>query len=210
MVEPINNKQLVPLGIYQARFKALDPSEVSTRTGVPFDRDIGTFTLNVLGFTLTATWPDFTLTPEDKEHTPPILFSLESQILLIRHLIEGAHAPLSGKYLSYRELPWGDVYDGNFQGRCIKRLAFGYGSKLDAFAKAAEKLGGVRFDRGDVSYDLPFFKDLSVRMTLWSGDDEFPPTSQILFSDNTPLAFTAEDVAVLGDVVIGALKQLAK
>jgi len=32
----------------------------------------------------------------------------------------------------------------------------------------------------------------------------------MLFSDNTPLAFSAEDVAVIGDTVIGALKETAK
>ena len=53
-------------------------------------------------------------------------------------------------------------------------------------------------------------KGLFVRLILWAGDDEFPPSAQILFSDNFPAAFTqGEDMAVVGDVTIDMLKALA-
>mgnify|MGYP000594588565 CR=1 FL=1 len=35
-------------------------------------------------------------------------------------------------------------------------------------------------------------------MILWEGDEEFPPSSQILFSDNFPVSFQAEDMAGYG------------
>jgi hypothetical protein len=47
-------------------------------------------------------------------------------------------------------------------------------------------------------------------MILWEGDDEFPPSAQILFSDNFPVSFQAEDMAVMGDVIIGAMKSYLK
>ena len=47
-------------------------------------------------------------------------------------------------------------------------------------------------------------------MILWEGDEEFPPSSQILFSDNFPISFQAEDMAVMGDVIIGSLKSFCK
>lgn len=43
---------------------------------------------------------------------------------------------------------------------------------------------------------------------LWAGDEEFPPSAQILFSDNFPLSFEAEDLAVVGDISIGTLKKI--
>lgn len=205
----INNKELVPLGIYQARYRTLDVGEISRRTGVPFDPARGAFVLSVLGFTIYAAWPEFSLVPEEKECCAAILYGGEATILMIRYLSEGTRTAPGDNWLSYRELPWGEVYDKNFQGRCIKRLAFGFGSKPGVFAGACEKLGGTQRDKGDISYDLPFLPDITVRLILWAGDDEFPPQSQWLFSDNTPFAFSAEDVAVIGDVVIGALKEMA-
>ncbi len=200
----------VPLAIYQERYKVLDPEEVSRRTGVPFDVGRGMFTLTVLGFMINASWPEYALTPVDRERCPHELYNKEGLILLIRYLIEGTSAESTGSWLPYRELPWGEVYDRNFQGRCIKRLAFGFGSKPDAFAKACQYLNGIPYDKGDVSYDLPFLPGVTVRLILWAGDDEFPPQSQWLFSDNMPLAFTAEDVACMGDVICGSLKEAGK
>ena len=63
---------------------------------------------------------------------------------------------------------------------------------------------------GDIAYQLEIFPDYLVQMILWEGDDEFPPSSQILFSDNFPISFQAEDMAVMGDVIIGSLKSFAK
>ena len=37
---------------------------------------------------------------------------------------------------------------------------------------------------------------------------EFPPNAQILFSDNFRYAFTAEDLAVVGDIVLGRMKKI--
>ena len=209
MTEKINNKEGIPLKIYQERFKTLDPEEMSRRSGIPFDSSRGVFTLTVLGFTINAFWPEFKLEAADGADCPAILLSGEATILLIRYLSEGISEKAHGDWLSYRELPWGDVYNQNFQGRCIKRLAFSFGAKLDAFERGCERLSGVRADKGDVSYDLPFLPGLTIRLILWAGDDEFPPSSQFLFSDNFPLAFTAEDVAAVGDLVIGSLKALS-
>ena len=90
----------------------------------------------------------------------------------------------------------------------MMRLAYGYGSKLSVFEKKMEKLGARKLELGDISYEFEFLNDHFVRFILWEGDEEFPPSSQILFSDNFPLSFEAEDLAVVGDVSIGALKKL--
>lgn len=200
----------VPLAIYQDRFSAADPMEISRRTDIPFDTECGRFILTVLGFQVYAAWPGYTLSPADAAACPRDLYGTKAQILLLRHLLEGAHAAAAGTWLPYRSLPWGDVYERQFTGRCITRLAFSFGTKLELFAKVCEALGGKKFDKGDVSYDLEFVPGVTVRLILWAGDDEFPPNSQWLFSDNTPLAFTAEDVAGMGDIICGVLKDVAK
>ena len=47
---------------------------------------------------------------------------------------------------------------------------------------------------------------LSIRFAVWNADDEFPPSSQILFSDNFQYAFSAEDLAYAGDIFIMVVK----
>ena len=55
---------------------------------------------------------------------------------------------------------------------------------------------------------IEFFNGQFVRFILWAGDDEFPPSSQILFSDNFPLSFETYDLAVVGDISITTLKKM--
>ena len=49
---------------------------------------------------------------------------------------------------------------------------------------------------------------LTIQLLLWAGDDEFPPNAQIMFSDNFRYAFTAEDLANAGDIVLNRMKRI--
>ena len=69
-------------------------------------------------------------------------------------------------------------------------------------------LGAVNCGHGDAGYELNLSTGIGVQFLLWAGDEEFPPSSQILFSDNFPLSFEAEDLAVVGDIAIGTLKKM--
>ena len=204
-----NQMQSVPLEYYHEKYRRIDPEEASKRTGLAFDSGHSRFALNALGRSVYADWPELRLTPADESLCPKSLYGFSMQIIAARFLIEGAGFPSGGEFKAYRELPWGGVYDANFQGRCIKRLAYSFGAKLDKFAKAAESLGGAKLSLGDVSYDLPFLGGVVCRLILWGPDDEFPPSAQFLFSSNAGFAWGAEDLAGVGDIVIGALKEVS-
>ena len=77
------------------------------------------------------------------------------------------------------------------------------------FAEAMEKIGAKKIESGDIAYEFEFMNNLYVRFILWAGDEEFPPSAQILFADNMSFAFEAEDLAVVGDISIGTLKKMA-
>ena len=202
-----NQQQDAPLEYYRAKFRELDPARAVKRAGVEYDAANARFVIDVLGFTIYAGWPGFELTPADSERCPAALYGFAMQILIARFLIEGAYATAQGRFKAYRKLPWGETYAANFEGRVIKRFAFSFGSKPDRFKDAAEALGGIKQGFGDISYDLPFMGGVVCRLILWTPEDDFPPAAQFLFSDNTPAAFNAEDLAAVGDVVISALKE---
>jgi len=201
----------ISFDIHLIKYSEIDPIEASKRTNIPFDSELSRFTLVALGYKLYAEWPVFKLIPADdnKKTCPKALYGFEMQILAMRVLYLGSHAPSTGIFKAYRELPWGNVYDVNFNGRCIKRFAYGFGFKPDVFAKAAEQLSGKKVDFGDVAYDFPFLGDITCRFILWKPDDEFPPSAQILFSDNCVIMYNAEDLAAVGDVLISALKEMS-
>ena len=195
-----DNKVGVPMEFYVSKFSAADPEEMSRRSGVPYEN--GAFTVKLMGREVSLSWPDMKAVYTDKgEETKSNI-----RILIARLVMEGTLTAWNGKMLAYSEMPWGNVYEAQFNGRCIKRLAFGYGFELAKFEVACLYLGGIPAKGGDKAFDIQFLNGLTVRLILWEGDDEFPPSSQILFSDNFPSAFSAEDIAVTGDIIINAMK----
>lgn len=203
-----NNKELIPLEHYLEEYRKSDPEEISARTGVSFDRDRHVFQIAFLGREYEVVHPEFELTClDEKAEYSPLLETNPAKILLVRFLLEGASSVSTGKFLTYREVPWGEVYYRQFNGRCMMRLAFSYGNKLEAFRGACERLGAKPVKAGDAGFQFEIFPDYFVQFLLWKGDEEFPPSSQILFSDNFPAAFHAEDLVVVCDVIIGTLKK---
>lgn len=192
-----NNKEEAPFAYYLEKFRALDPAEAAGRLGSCFD---GTaYTVNMLAQDYRITWPDACITPE-----PPRTL----QTFLLRYLTEGKDLPASGAWKTFREMPWGDVYLEPFTGRCLRRCAFTFGKRLDAFRQGCEALGGTPIGGADAAYEIRLIADYRFRVLLWEADDEFPPSAQILFSDNFAVGFTAEDRVVATDLLLNAIGRL--
>ena len=138
----------------------------------------------------------------------PRALSNPERILLLRYLLDGRCAMPTGQYLTYREFPWGEVYLQQFTGRCVKRFAFSYGGKPELLRAVMEKMPAAALDRSDVGYQVELMPGLTVQFLLWLGDEEFPPSGQILFSDNFRFAFTAEDMANIGDIILNRMKAI--
>ena len=199
-MEVVDHKVGVPMEHYKAVFAAADPAALAQRSCVPYAD--GAFSLTLLGRPVTVSWPEMVARfGDDGAET-----ASNTRILLARLILEGTLAASAGKLLAYTDMPWGNVYAQQFRGRCILRLAGTYGGNLPGFDAAAKTVGGSAAESGDRSYDVPFLDGLTVRLILWEGDEEFRPTAQILFSDNFSAAFSAEDIAVVGDVLLNAMK----
>ena len=199
-MEIVDNKTGVPQAMYRRRFAAMDPQAMSDKSGVSYAD--GVFSMTLMGRPMQVSWPQMEVIYADTGEKA----RGSVQILLPRLIMEGSIVPSTGKMLAYTEMPWGEVYGAQFKGRCIMRLAGSFGNTPEKFAFACKALGGTPAKGGDAAFDIPFLPGLIVRLMIWEGDDEFAPASQILFSDNFPAAFSAEDIAVVGDVLIDAMK----
>ena len=93
-------------------------------------------------------------------------------------------------------------------------MARTYGHNIKGFQDGMERIGataalqenGKYASGADCAYDITFLPKLTIRALIWEADEEFPASAQILFSDNFPLAFTAEDMAVIGDIFLSTMK----
>ena len=200
-----NNKEMVPFEHYVGLFEKLDPVEAAQRCGVKYDEAAQIFTMRLLYMDYEISWPKFAIRSNDENGFA--LKNLPAQMLLIRFLLEGCASKGSGAFLTYREMPWGEVYLTPFTGRCITRAAFTFGTRIEAFKKAIGSMPVIELNSGDAACQLEIMPGYEVRIIVWEGDDEFPPNTQILFSDNFPKAFSAEDRTVVGDIFISDIKR---
>ncbi len=206
-----DSKERMPWEHYMEQYRKADPAEISARLEIPYDTREKQFTLNFFGTVYHISYPEFQVShvADDKGYYP-LEEMIYAKILTIRFLLEGSRSKGTGKYKTYREMPWGEVYLRQFDGRCIKRLAFSYGNRVQEFNRIMEHIGASSIKHGDTAYEIEIYPGYQVQMILWEGDEEFPPSSQILFSDNFPVSFQAEDMAVMGDVIIGSLKAFGR
>lgn len=160
------------------------------------------------GSSYTVSHPGLEIHCLEKEDKRAVLCSdIHAKILLLRYFTEGDHMEATGNLLSYRDLPWGEVYYRQFYGRCIMRLARMFDNRLDTFKTVMEGLKGIPKEYGDMAYEFQFLENLRLCFVLWTGDEEFPSSAQMLFSDNFPVAYAAEDVAYIVDVVMDYIKK---
>ena len=200
-MDVVNNKEEKPLEFYLEKYKESDPAEMAARCGLPYNGEARTINMNLLGEQFLVSHPDYMI-------VGPSPLTNAEQILFLRYLLDGRKAQPLGQYMTYREFPWGEVYLQQFTGRCIKRFAFSYGSKPELLNKIMENLPAKRLSRSDCGWELELMEGLTIQFLLWVGDDEFPPNAQILFSDNFRYAFTAEDLANVGDIVLNRMKKI--
>ncbi len=206
-----NNKEEVPFEYYLEKYHKLDPKEASERCNVPYDEETGKFLIRLMGYEYEISYPEFTITPKTEKEDACLLpmTNIPSRTFLMRFLLEGKYVKSSGNYMTFREVPtYGELYLQPFTGRCISRLTYGFGYKLEAFKKAMDKLGATPIAMGDVAYEFELINNYHMRFIFWEADDEFPPSAQILYEDNFQYGFHAEDMVVAGDISISTVKGL--
>ena len=125
---------------------------------------------------------------------------------MLRFLLEGRAAEPSGGYKTFREMPWGEMYIGPYTGRVLTRAAFTFGTRVEKFRAACEKMGALAIPHGDAGFQFDFLGGYRMQLMVYAGDEEFPPSSQVLYSDNFESGFAAEDRVVAGDILISAIK----
>ena len=62
---------------------------------------------------------------------------------------------------------------------------------------------------GDASFILPAMPRIPLQYILWEGDDEFPPSVQLLFDSSVDRYLPLEDIVVLGQITTGRLISLS-
>ena len=156
------------------------------------------------------TWPDLSFTAG----VPAEALSLQEQVLLL-HYLRGSWktrgASPTGEWVAFQDIPDGRFYLDAFQKRAKLPLLKAFGADPERLQDlAAQVFGAVPVDFGDVSVRVDALPLVPLVLTLWKGDDEFPPEGSLLFDQSISRILSAEDVAWLAGMVVFPLIGLSR
>lgn len=181
-----------------------EPGEVARNAGAVYNEQKKLFTLRYLGENYSISFPDGSVKFTDREEE----VSLTVKILILHYLINANGAPLQGKWISFKELPDGAIYIEPFTRRTVKPMLSLFGGKQEEFVKLAKTIGAKEQDLGDTSVTIFPFPRVPITYVIWSGDDEFPASGNILFDASASHYLPTEDYALVSGLIIYHLGNL--
>jgi len=189
-----------------ATLRGMDLQERAKRGGADYFRsaDGERIVLQCFSESYEVRFPEVTFSSPGKK-----VVSLVTRILVLHYLIQADGTPLSGRWVPYKEVPGGMLYAPVFSRRVTEPLVKVFGNSAKAFKEAGLRIGASLCEIGDASFIVQAFPFVPLQYVLWEGDEEFPPTLQLLFDRSVDHYLSLEDMVVLGQMATGRLLEKA-
>ena len=168
------------------------------RSGATLANEAGgnVITLGYLGKTCRVILPDVEVCLTTGE---PL--TQRDKLLILHYLNTADGVPLTGTPITFKELPEGMLYYPTFVKRSIKPLLDNFAHRPLVLLAAAEKLGAIKAETGDLSFRLNALPRVSLCVTLWQGDEELPPEANMIFDSSIVDYLPTEDITVLCEML---------
>lgn len=143
-------------------------------------------------------WPELTGCNEKDDRLPDFQLAM-----LLYYLLTADGAPLTGKWVSFADLPDGRMYNAAFQGYSGDEIVKKFGLDLDGFKSACLKAGGELVELGSASFVFQALPRVPLMLTYWLGDEDFPSSCRILFDESVSHYLPIDACAILGSTLRG-------
>ena len=135
--------------------------------------------------------------------------TMTEKVLLLHYLIHSKPESLSGRNISFMEVPEGGaVYYSTFKKRAIDPLVKVFSDNIPAFKKASLTFNGASGNFGNASTTIFAFPMVPITYVIWQGDDEVASSGTILFDASIPCFLPVEDIVLAAS--FGTYKLMAK
>lgn len=142
----------------------------------------------------------------------PVFDTMTMKVLFLHHVItaaenQGTAVRVMGKWIDCRSLQHGAVMGAHFarstSDMLNKFFALGHEEKL----ARVFRWGGKPLEMGDQGFLFKFFPRLPVAMIHWTGDEEFPAYSKILYDVSASNYMPTHGLASLTDYLVHRLAE---
>jgi hypothetical protein len=182
------------------KLRGLDPEILAARAGARYfsmGKGEGMLSMPVWGRTIVITFPDLDALDTQTKKTLPIF----TQALVLQYLSTTDGMPEAKTWISFTELPDGKFYNQAFQGYTGNKLSSIFKSDYTAFERAATSIGGHREIFADDAFQHKVLPRISLLAACWHGDEDFPPSYQILFDASISHHLPTDGCAIIGSTL---------
>ncbi|MCQ3935697.1 MAG: hypothetical protein DPW18_01495 [Chloroflexi bacterium] len=133
------------------------------------------------------------------------------QALLLYYLLTADGTPLTGRWVSFADLPDGRMYNAAFQGYSgdeivkrfekVRRDNISLYPALHDFKQACLSVGGKPVEIGSASFIFQALPRVPLLTTYWLGDEDFPSSCKILFDASASHYLPIDACAILGSML---------
>jgi hypothetical protein len=182
-----------------AALREREPRDLAFKCGAEYQD--GFFRIKFFGEPYIVTFPDFQVSVET---TNKVCSSYRAAMFLY-YLQIADGAPLTGKWIAFRDLPGGTFYHQAYQGYSGDRLAKAMNNRVDAFERAAKNLDGIKLALGDAAFAFNALPRVRVAAVYYAGDEDFPATANVLFDESASHYLPTDGLAGVGSALVDRL-----
>lgn len=180
-----------------------DPGLVAARSGSSYltlGPGRGELHVPLWGHVCILSWPALIGYDSGDEPLPDF-----QNAFLLYNLLTADGTPLSGKWVSFADLPDGRMYSAAFQGYSGDEVVKTFGLRLDSFREACLSAGGKPASIASAAFTFQPLPRVPLMLTYWLGDEDFPSTCKVLFDESACHYLPIDACAILGSMLVRKL-----
>lgn len=191
----------IALNLAWENLAKLDPEEISRRNETEYDRKEKRLVINFLQ-------DNFII---DLSARQVFYSSLKTKsknfisVLILHYLIGVKDIPLSGKKISFKDLPGGDFYFPAFRQNCLLPLIRAFSDRPQDLLDKTKHLEAMAVPLGDSAVEVKTFERFPITAVVWGKDSEFSGEANILYDAATKEFLPTEDVVMATSLTVTKL-----
>ncbi len=176
--------------------RKLEPQTISERSLCKYLNDC--FRIESFGQLIEITYPEGQIITQGSNNP-----ALDQRLLLLNYLSYSKNVPFSGQWVSYRDLPHGNVFYLNIKKNVINALGDFFSSCNNVILRQSLTEGGFTLlpAKADIAAKGFFTPRIPILLQFWEGEEDIPSTCQILFDSTITEQMHIEDSAALCGII---------
>ncbi len=127
------------------------------------------------------------------------------KIIILHYLTCENKFSMTGETITFRDLPGGQFYLEPYRSRSVNILLSRIKNDTELLRKNLDRFEWKKAGPGDVGAEIHAIGKIYVTLSYYVGDDEMPPSADILYDSSIRKVFNTEDVTVIASLLCRGL-----